>query len=134
MTPVMFYFKKQKTRLTLGDGVFIGRGSLIACNQEITIGTKTQIAHQVTIIDTDHKFNNTDHKFNNPNSPIAEQGAECSPIYIGENTWIGAASIVLRGVKIGKNSVIGAGTVVTKDVQAFSTSVGNPNKELSKRT
>ena len=51
-------------------------------------------------------------------------------IYIGNNVWIGAGSIILPGVKIGNNSVIGAGSVVTKDIPANVVAVGNPCKVL----
>ena len=35
---------------------------------------------------------------------------------IGKNSWIGANSIILRGVKIGKNCVVAAGSIVSKDI------------------
>lgn len=37
-------------------------------------------------------------------------------ISIGENVWIGANCVILKGVKIGHNAVVAAGSVVTKDV------------------
>ncbi|MCM3183633.1 sugar O-acetyltransferase [Priestia megaterium] len=48
------------------------------------------------------------------------------PIYIEDNVWIGAQSVVLPGVRIGKNSVIGAGSVVTTSIPANVVAVGNP--------
>lgn len=42
------------------------------------------------------------------------------------NVWIGANSVVLPGVTIGENSVIGAGSVVTKDIPSNVVAVGNP--------
>ncbi len=45
---------------------------------------------------------------------------------IGQNCFIGGASIILPGVEIGDNCVIGAGSVVTKSVPAFSIAAGNP--------
>ena len=41
---------------------------------------------------------------------------KCSPVVIEDNAWIGANSIILRGVHIGKNAVIAAGSVVYQDV------------------
>ncbi len=35
---------------------------------------------------------------------------------IGKNCWLGAGVIVVPGVTIGDNTVIGAGSVVTKDI------------------
>lgn len=48
------------------------------------------------------------------------------PIYIQNNVWIGSGAIVLPGVTIGENSVVGAGSVVTKDVEPGVVVVGNP--------
>jgi maltose O-acetyltransferase len=45
---------------------------------------------------------------------------------IGDETFIGAASIVLPGVRIGRNVIIGAGSVVTKDIPDDSIAAGNP--------
>lgn len=48
------------------------------------------------------------------------------PIYIQNNVWIGSGAIVLPGVTIGENSVVGAGSIVTKDVEPGVVVVGNP--------
>ena len=37
-------------------------------------------------------------------------------IEIGDNTWVGAGTIILLGTRIGRNCVIGAGSVVKGDV------------------
>jgi acetyltransferase-like isoleucine patch superfamily enzyme len=49
-------------------------------------------------------------------------------VFIGENVWVGANSIILKGVSIGENSVIGAGSVVTKSFPANALIAGNPAK------
>lgn len=49
-------------------------------------------------------------------------------VYIGDNVFIGAGSIILPNIKIGNNSIIGAGSVVTKDVPADVVCAGNPAK------
>lgn len=48
-----------------------------------------------------------------------------SPI-IGNNVSIATNSVVFGPITIGDNSIIGAGSVVTKDVPANATVVGNP--------
>ena len=50
------------------------------------------------------------------------------PVAICDNAFIGAKSIILKGVTIGENSVIGAGSVVTKSVPANQIWAGNPAK------
>ena len=46
------------------------------------------------------------------------------PIRIEDRVWLGARTIVLKGISIGHDSVIGAGAIVTKDVPALSVVVG----------
>ena len=48
------------------------------------------------------------------------------PVIIENSVFIGAQSIILKGVTIGKNSIIGAGSVVTKNVPANQIWAGNP--------
>ena len=52
------------------------------------------------------------------------------PVWIGDNVWIGAGSILLPGVHIGENTVIGAGSVVTKDIPENVVAVGTPCRVL----
>lgn len=54
----------------------------------------------------------------------AQSGNRFERLQIGKNTWIGNRSLIMANV--GDNSVIGAGSVVVKDVQANVIAVGNP--------
>lgn len=47
-----------------------------------------------------------------------DQPTVTSPVRIGDNVWLGANVVVLKGVTIGDNAVIAANSVVTKDVPA----------------
>ena len=46
--------------------------------------------------------------------------------YIGRNCFIGAAAIIMPGVRIGDECIVGSGAVVTKDVPSHSIVAGNP--------
>ena len=48
------------------------------------------------------------------------------PVHIGKNCWLGAGVLVMPGVTIGDNTVIGAGSVVTRDIPANVVAVGTP--------
>lgn len=52
------------------------------------------------------------------------------PVKIERNCWIGAGAVIVPGVTIGENTVIGAGSVVTKDIPANVVAVGNPCRVL----
>lgn len=51
-----------------------------------------------------------------------------APTIIKKGAWIAPGSIILSGITIGENSVIGAGSVVTKDVPAYTIVGGSPAK------
>ncbi|WP_405001050.1 DapH/DapD/GlmU-related protein [Hydrogenophaga palleronii] len=45
---------------------------------------------------------------------------------IGDGAWLGGGAIVCPGVTIGENTVVGAGSVVVRDLPANVLAVGNP--------
>lgn len=47
-------------------------------------------------------------------------------VHIGKCVWVGAGTVICPGVTIGDNTVIGAGSVVTRDIPANSVAYGNP--------
>lgn len=58
---------------------------------------------------------------------LREKGYQFNaPIHIGRNCWLGAGVVVVPGVTIGDNTVIGAGSVVTRDIPPGVLAVGNP--------
>ena len=103
--------------------VIINQGTFIDIQSHLEIGENTLISPFCYICDYDHNFENID-------KPIKDQGYNSKPIIIGSDVWIGAKSIILKGVKIGKGSVIGAGSVVVKDIPSYSVAVGNPAKVI----
>ncbi len=85
----------------------------------ISIGNEVLIGSGALIIDNDaHPINPT---FRRDNSKTL-----VSPIIIEDNVFIGARSIILKGVKIGKCAVIGAGAIVTRAVPEYAIVAGNP--------
>lgn len=45
---------------------------------------------------------------------------------VADGVWLGGGVIICPGVTIGEDSVIGAGSVVTRDVPPGVLAVGNP--------
>ncbi|MFE4759415.1 CatB-related O-acetyltransferase [Bacillus mycoides] len=52
---------------------------------------------------------------------------------IGNDVWIGAQAIIMKGISIGNGAIIGAGSVVTKDIPPYAIAVGNPAKIIKYR-
>lgn len=52
---------------------------------------------------------------------------------IGNDVWIGAQAIIMKGISIGNGAIIGAGSVVTKDIPPYAIAVGNPAKVIKYR-
>jgi acetyltransferase-like isoleucine patch superfamily enzyme len=51
---------------------------------------------------------------------------------VGENVWIGAHALIMKGVRIGDDSVVGAATVVRTDVPDRVVVIGNPQQTVKK--
>jgi len=54
-------------------------------------------------------------------------------VLIEDEAVIGAASILLPGVKVGKGAVVAAGSIVTEDVNEYSVVMGSPAKPYGTR-
>lgn len=107
--------------LTIGNNVFIGKGVVVVCSDKIEIGNDALIAEYTVIRDQDHCVEER---------PIRSSGFISTPIYIGDDVWIGAKSTILRGSLIGSGSVIGAHSLVRSQVPAFCLAAGCPAKIL----
>jgi maltose O-acetyltransferase len=51
---------------------------------------------------------------------------EAKPVTIGNNLWLGGCCVLCPGVSIGDNTVIGAGSVVVRDIPVNKLAVGDP--------
>lgn len=94
--------------LSIGNNVWIGPYNVIYCNEDISIGMNSRISHFCTVTDNDYKI------FTGDNAKIDFSRKNTTQIRIGENTWIGANSIILRGSIIDEHTVIPAGSCVRR--------------------
>ena len=122
--PCLFNINESGSRIIIGNNVGIS-GSTINATTTITIGDNTIIGSGCLISDTNsHPLYAAQRQMPYGGADLTEK----APITIGKNVFIGARSIVLKGVTIGDGAVIGAGSVVTKDVPANAVAAGNPIK------
>ena len=56
------------------------------------------------------------------------------PVHIGRRVWLGGDVKILEGVTIGDDTVIGAGSIVTKDIPSGVIAVGNPCRVVRQLT
>jgi acetyltransferase-like isoleucine patch superfamily enzyme len=104
----------------IGDRVGIGQYVYIGGNGGVTIGPDAMISGHTYIVAATHLFNLE------VDLPYHAQGETREGIVIGRNAWIAANCVLIDGVEIGENSVIGAGSVVTRNVPANVVAVGCP--------
>ncbi len=119
-------------RIRIGDCTSINPGARIESHCEITIGSHVQIAHGVTILDTNSHALDTDARraglllsLGLPVEAPDEQPAS-TPVVIEDDVWIGLHAIVLKGVTIGAGAIVGAGAVVARSVPGGACVAGNP--------
>ena len=110
---------RENASIVLGENVFINRNCTIVAHSKITIGRGVQIGPNVCIYDHDHDTKNRGEVIS-------------SPVNIGDNVWIGAGCLILKGFSIGSNATIGAGCVVTRNVPENCTMI-QKGKLLSDR-
>jgi acetyltransferase-like isoleucine patch superfamily enzyme len=111
--------------IKIGSRTSIGLRNYIHGGGGVTIGTDCLLGPDVKIISANHNIVNFSQAFRiQPDNP--------AEIFIGDNVWIGANSVILAGVTIGSNSVIAAGSIVNKNVQESTLVAGVPAKVVRK--
>lgn len=103
--------------ITVGENFFANHGCVILDTARITFGDNVFIAPNCCFSAASHPLD----------AAVRSAGLEtAAPITVGNSVWFGASVTVLPGVSIGDNTVIGAGSVVTRDIPANSLAFGNP--------
>lgn len=118
------------------ENVHVGRFSTFARGCQVA-GAEHPIHHVST------SFFGISHQWF-PNDPIAasairrrnarpESKVRGDRTTIGNDVWIGAAALILKGVTIGDGAVVAAGAVVTRDVPPYGIVAGNPARLIRYR-
>ena len=103
--------------ITIGARSFVNYNCVFLDCSQISIGDEVQIAPGVHLYTATH-----------PLDPQQRRSGieQALPITIGDGVWLGGGAIVCPGITIGENTVVGAGSVVTRDLPANVLAFGNP--------
>ncbi len=119
-------YAKEQSKLLIGNNVGISNSAIIAL-KEIVIEDNVLIGGNCKIYDNDFHSLNYDERMMKP-----DQGVKSAPVRIKMGAFIGAHSIILKGVTIGEKSIVGAGSVVTKSIPNGEVWAGNPARFIRK--
>lgn len=108
---------REGAKIIIGDccgfsGVSIVADKLVLIGNNVTVGADTIIGDR------------DDHTELYPSDP--------KPVIIEDNVWIGMHCVILKGVHIGENSIVGAGSIVTKDIPSNCVAAGVPCRIIKK--
>ena len=107
--------------IEVGENFFANFNLVILDEARVTFGDNVFIAPNCAFYTAGHPLD------------VAQRnaGLEYSlPIRVGNNVWIGGNVCVMPGVTIGDNTVIGAGSVVVHDIPAGVLAAGNPCRPI----
>jgi acetyltransferase-like isoleucine patch superfamily enzyme len=133
--------------IALGDGVFLGRGTILSCKDgDIELGDHVNIGFYSEIFSGSSVrvgryglfaaytyLVGGGHEFDGCGVPVVLQERCSRGIVLGDNVWLGTGVKVLDGVRIGSDVVVGANAVVTEDLPDGSVAVGVPARVVRTR-
>ena len=106
-------------RIDIGNWCVLSAGVRIRSAIGVEIGDSTMLAERCFITDAD--WHDVYHRI---------YPGKAAPVRIGRNVWLGDSVTVCKGVSIGDNSVVGAASVVTRDIPANTIAAGNPARPI----
>lgn len=123
--PVLIHpeVRLEEEEVKLGEGTIVTQGCRFTVNIQVgrfvLLNLATILTHDVVIED-----------FCSIMPSVNVSGA----VHVGRATYIGTGTQIIQLLTIGENTIIGAGSVVTKDIPANCTAVGVPAKIIKQTT
>jgi chloramphenicol O-acetyltransferase type B len=107
--------------VTLGDYVNFNPNATLVGTGAVTIGSYFHTGANLTIISTNHNYENTNA------IPYGPERID-KPVTIKDFVWLGSNVTIIPGVTIGEGAIVAAGSVVVKDIPDYAIVGGNPAK------
>jgi len=105
------------SNIVLGDNVYFNFNCVVLDPARVEIGSHVLFGPNVQVYTASHPLGAAQRR----------AGLEFAhEIRIGSDVWIGGGAIICPGVTIGDETVIGAGSVVTREVPGGVFAAGNP--------
>jgi acetyltransferase-like isoleucine patch superfamily enzyme len=125
-SPCVFRLLQPNASIQIGDGSALS-GTVICAATSVQLGKRVLIGANCKLADTDF----------HPLLPEVRQvdrnqGAASKPIVIGDDVFIGAHAIILKGTVLEEGCVVGAGAVVSGTFPRRSILAGNPATIIKK--
>lgn len=119
--------------MSVGSRVYIGpRAFFTASRSHISIGDGTFFGPGVFVIGGNHSSHIVG-KLLCDYSVEDKLKSDDQPVRIGDDVWVGAGAIILKGVTIGRGAIIAAGAVVSKNIPAYAIVGGVPAQVIRYR-
>ncbi len=109
-----------------GENCYVNFNLVVLDCAPVTLGKDVFIGPNCSLVPPVHALLCEERKIYFKEDGTAYDLEYAKPVVIGDGVWLATGVIVCGGVTIGENSVIGAGSVVTKDIPAGVFAAGNP--------
>src|ERR1700722_20977520 len=127
--------QRDQSRLVLGDNILLGGGSVIDCALAVTVEPDVLISYACIVSDSDNHSLTPELRtgdlanWMNGHSHDWTHSA-MAPVVIRRGAWIGARSIILKGVTIGEGAAVGMGRGVPRRGPPRVVLAGNPARVI----
>jgi len=120
--------------IVIGSNTSIGGETLLASVRSIIVEDDVLISYQCIITDSDNHSISYSRRKHDLHEWMAGRHdwskVKTAPVRICRGAWLGARTIVTKGVTIGEGAVCGMASVVTKDVAPYTVVAGNPARVI----
>jgi len=111
--------------IEVGEDAVVTAYAIINGGGSVRIGKKCVIGPRCSINANEHVFRR--------DVPIRDAGFVHADVILGDDCWLAANVVLMKGVHLGEGTVVGAGAVVTKDTDPYGIYVGIPARKMGER-